>query len=136
MAFVPYEVTPEDGLRLIGATPGPTVAEQPPTQLAGDERPAPDDSRPFMGLHNIVQELVAVGCYECEVPLTAAAVETECAGQPPGKLAYVNREGGDAHPGERSVRGGNVPPGTLAGIGRNEPCPCGSGLKYKRCCGG
>jgi hypothetical protein len=21
-------------------------------------------------------------------------------------------------------------------IGRNEPCPCGSGLKYKRCCGG
>jgi len=22
-----------------------------------------------------------------------------------------------------------------AKIGRNEPCPCGSGLKYKRCCG-
>lgn len=20
-------------------------------------------------------------------------------------------------------------------IGRNEPCPCGSGKKYKRCCG-
>ena len=20
-------------------------------------------------------------------------------------------------------------------VGRNEPCPCGSGLKYKRCCG-
>jgi uncharacterized protein YecA (UPF0149 family) len=20
--------------------------------------------------------------------------------------------------------------------GRNEPCPCGSGKKYKRCCGG
>lgn len=20
------------------------------------------------------------------------------------------------------------------GIGRNQPCPCGSGLKYKRCC--
>ena len=20
-------------------------------------------------------------------------------------------------------------------IGRNDPCPCGSGLKYKRCCG-
>ena len=20
-------------------------------------------------------------------------------------------------------------------ISRNEPCPCGSGLKYKRCCG-
>ena len=22
----------------------------------------------------------------------------------------------------------------MATIGRNEPCPCGSGLKYKRCC--
>ena len=21
------------------------------------------------------------------------------------------------------------------GIGRNEPCPCGSGKKYKKCCG-
>jgi uncharacterized protein len=26
--------------------------------------------------------------------------------------------------------------GTVSGkIGRNEPCPCGSGIKYKRCCG-
>ncbi len=22
----------------------------------------------------------------------------------------------------------------MASIGRNEPCPCGSGLKYKKCC--
>jgi hypothetical protein len=22
----------------------------------------------------------------------------------------------------------------MAAIGRNEPCPCGSGQKYKRCC--
>lgn len=22
----------------------------------------------------------------------------------------------------------------MAATGRNEPCPCGSGLKYKRCC--
>ena len=21
-------------------------------------------------------------------------------------------------------------------VGRNEPCPCGSGKKFKRCCGG
>jgi uncharacterized protein YecA (UPF0149 family) len=21
------------------------------------------------------------------------------------------------------------------GVGRNQPCPCGSGKKYKRCCG-
>lgn len=30
----------------------------------------------------------------------------------------------------------SVPPGALGmKIGRNDPCPCGSGKKYKRCCG-
>ena len=28
------------------------------------------------------------------------------------------------------------PHGTPCKIGRNDPCPCGSGKKYKRCCGG
>ncbi len=36
-----------------------------------------------------------------------------------------------------------VPPPTLRSarlqdgrkVGRNDPCPCGSGKKYKRCCG-
>jgi SEC-C motif-containing protein len=26
-------------------------------------------------------------------------------------------------------------PRTVAKIGRNDPCPCGSGKKYKKCCG-
>lgn len=30
---------------------------------------------------------------------------------------------------------GEVMPMLAAKVGRNEPCPCGSGLKYKRCCG-
>ena len=34
---------------------------------------------------------------------------------------------------------GNVKPMTVvregAKIGRNDPCPCGSGKKYKKCCG-
>ena len=25
---------------------------------------------------------------------------------------------------------------TATGLGRNDPCLCGSGRKYKRCCGG
>ena len=25
--------------------------------------------------------------------------------------------------------------GSTAKVGRNDPCPCGSGKKYKRCCG-
>jgi preprotein translocase subunit SecA len=33
-------------------------------------------------------------------------------------------------PRPRFVQRENVPQ-----VGRNEPCPCGSGTKYKRCCG-
>lgn len=29
----------------------------------------------------------------------------------------------------------NLPLKNSAKVGRNEPCPCGSGKKYKRCCG-
>jgi uncharacterized protein len=29
-----------------------------------------------------------------------------------------------------------APQGRTPKIGRNDPCPCGSGKKYKRCCGG
>lgn len=29
----------------------------------------------------------------------------------------------------------NHPPLHVVKIGRNEPCPCGSGKKYKKCCG-
>ena len=28
-----------------------------------------------------------------------------------------------------------APPKPFHGTGRNEKCPCGSGLKYKKCCG-
>jgi SEC-C motif-containing protein len=35
----------------------------------------------------------------------------------------------------RFVSGGGIP-AVSQKIGRNEPCPCGSGKKYKKCCGG
>lgn len=28
------------------------------------------------------------------------------------------------------------PPVAVKRVGRNEPCPCGSGKKHKKCCGG
>ena len=28
-----------------------------------------------------------------------------------------------------------APVKNMAKVGRNDPCPCGSGLKYKKCCG-
>ena len=38
----------------------------------------------------------------------------------------------------RSLRSAAAPalaPAMKAKVGRNDPCPCGSGKKYKKCCG-
>tara|TARA_R110000850_G_scaffold277152_1_gene424895 strand:+ start:24714 stop:27473 length:2760 start_codon:yes stop_codon:yes gene_type:complete len=35
----------------------------------------------------------------------------------------------------QSASGGTVPAGAVPKVGRNEPCPCGSGKKYKQCHG-
>ena len=36
---------------------------------------------------------------------------------------------------KQEVQPGGPPPGQPDKVGRNEPCPCGSGKKFKRCCG-
>ena len=33
------------------------------------------------------------------------------------------------------IKSDTPPPGKQKKVGRNDPCPCGSGKKYKRCCG-
>ena len=43
---------------------------------------------------------------------------------PPGNMS---REG-EAKPKRQPIR-------AKVAVGRNEPCPCGSGKKYKQCCG-
>ena len=35
----------------------------------------------------------------------------------------------------KSVTAPNVSDNVKKKIGRNDPCPCGSGKKYKKCCG-
>lgn len=35
----------------------------------------------------------------------------------------------------RTVRAGPAPIKSAPKVGRNDPCPCGSGRKYKHCCG-
>jgi uncharacterized protein YecA (UPF0149 family) len=37
--------------------------------------------------------------------------------------------------GRAALPGANVPDPNAAVIGRNDPCPCGSGKKYKKCHG-
>ncbi len=38
------------------------------------------------------------------------------------------------HSGKADVSGKNKPAKKVKETGRNDPCPCGSGRKYKRCC--
>ena len=46
--------------------------------------------------------------------------------EPPQQLAYSSEPEDVGTPGQ--ARAENKP-------GRNDPCPCGSGKKYKKCCG-
>ena len=47
--------------------------------------------------------------------------------KPDGTAATPKVEGAEGQPPQN--------PFANAGIGRNDPCPCGSGKKYKKCCG-
>jgi SEC-C motif-containing protein len=49
------------------------------------------------------------------------------------ELASFKREKGNWYFTEGSMV--KPKPITVSKIGRNEPCPCGSGAKYKKCCG-
>ncbi len=62
-----------------------------------------------------------------EASATAAA-EAAPAAAAAGGVAAVGGGAPEPAPGTPFVRPGRK-------IGRNEPCPCGSGKKYKRCCG-
>lgn len=122
MAVVPYELTGQDALRMAGLATF-AGADLPPGQLAGDEVPAPDDLRPFLGLHNVRRDLTAICCFDCEVALT----DVEVVGFPCVPATDESRYGDGAV--------GLNDQTALGAVGRNDPCPCGSGLKFKRCHG-
>ncbi|MBQ4050653.1 MAG: SEC-C domain-containing protein [Oscillospiraceae bacterium] len=72
----------------------------------------------------------------------AAAEETEPEGEavlPEMQSAFRDREDlmkhtVASHGGEEEAPRKQAPR-TVQKVGRNDPCPCGSGLKYKKCCG-
>ena len=51
--------------------------------------------------------------------------------QPALDAAEASREGSEASPAPEAV----APVRSGPKVGRNQPCPCGSGKKYKHCCG-
>ena len=50
----------------------------------------------------------------------------------PGREQEANAAAQEMQRASRAAYGG---PRVAVKIGRNDPCPCGSGRKYKRCCG-
>jgi preprotein translocase subunit SecA len=55
---------------------------------------------------------------------------------PPRAQPLVVGAGGRPRSLEAGAGGGGIPPGTdLTKVGRNDPCPCGSGKKFKKCHG-
>ena len=57
--------------------------------------------------------------------------------RPPQDITQKNNEQPKAGAGllKNNASEKKVKPGKLNKIGRNDPCPCGSGKKYKKCCG-
>lgn len=118
MVFMPFEVAASDARKMTQPGALPTVDQVPVTQLARGEVPLAEDPRPWFGLHNVIRELVAVGCYACEAPYSDEVEAQPCPGDP---------DGADLRIPESRIG--------LGSVGRNDPCPCGSGAKFKRCCG-
>ena len=51
-------------------------------------------------------------------------------------LSLRHKENDDlAYSGSQTTDAGNQPARAKPRVGRNDPCPCGSGKKYKKCCG-
>jgi preprotein translocase subunit SecA len=58
----------------------------------------------------------------------SSAADSTAGGRPPGQGSDIVSEAAAAVERAKPVRSGPK-------VGRNDPCPCGSGKKYKQCCG-
>ena len=70
-------------------------------------------------------------------PAIAAAAAAATAGTAAQRrdLEVAERAGSGGGDGEKRERRKQQPARAVATVGRNEPCPCGSGKKFKQCCG-
>jgi preprotein translocase subunit SecA len=66
--------------------------------------------------HDVVHTIYHVGIVRREAPQTAPSPMAQATGRGEGSKMQRLKVGGKK-------------------IGRNDPCPCGSGKKYKHCCG-
>jgi preprotein translocase subunit SecA len=111
-------------------------------QLVFEQQPA----APPPALQKPTKRFNALGILEdipSEEPLveaksTAAAVDIGPA-ETPGSRAVAARKDptivGAGRPRTFTDNGGGMPSGDWSNVGRNDPCPCGSGKKFKKCHG-
>jgi HEAT repeat protein len=87
------------------------------------------------GLYARIEDL-AGGLNDEEGAIVGKALDDrlEAHEQPP---VFHSEEGREAEEGDRRQESGDrsSPDAKPAKVGRNDPCPCGSGKKYKKCCG-
>ena len=103
--------------------------------------------RLFVELMNLIQKQVTYRIYKVGLARKLAPSLIERRGVVMSAPAKIMEKGKGQFSGvslpkeekEKVVKGDNVPvkPRDMMGrkIGRNDPCPCGSGKKYKKCCG-
>jgi len=123
--------------------PPPMFLSGPDLDGNGEERPPKPRKKQFNAL-GVMEEIDADGGGGTDATLDIAPAEA------PKKGAAVRPEptlhvGGKSAPLSKALSGGNagVPgvPGAPGGsadwsnVGRNDPCPCGSGKKFKKCHG-
>ena len=68
-------------------------------------------------------------------PIPPSAARAEGGAAPPGLGAAQAAPESKPPPARTSGRGAQAPKPKSGKIGRNHPCSCGSGRKYKKCCG-
>lgn len=102
------------------------VATTLPAQQAGLDLPAMTQwSRESTWLGLQVNEVARRGSDQAQISFTASWSD-------PDGRSHQHRECSDFV--RKQGRWYFINPGPQGDVGRNAPCPCGSGLKYKRCC--
>jgi len=71
--------------------------------------------------------------FEDEFPVAGQALMDICEGREKGQCLPIIFDYHPAHP-YSIENGAGIPIVKEPKIGRNDPCPCGSGKKYKKCC--
>ncbi len=78
--------------------------------------------------HESFQDLTATIQHDVAHTIYHVKIERQAAPEPPSPMAKAAINRGDSGKVRAAKVGGRK-------VGRNDPCPCGSGKKYKHCCG-